>query len=57
MYLFAGGLMLLIQDLALCEEADHATIQPPQHEDQTDATDPHAGLYYNKLFEVCRICE
>ncbi|XP_053405362.1 ral GTPase-activating protein subunit beta-like isoform X3 [Mercenaria mercenaria] len=35
-----GGLMLLIQDLALCEEADHATIQPPQHEEQTD-TDPH----------------
>ena len=36
--------MLLIQDLALCEEADHATIQPPQHDDQTEA-DPHAGLY------------
>lgn len=35
---------MLIQDLALCEEADQATIQPSQHDDHTDAANPHTGL-------------
>jgi len=33
-YQSAGGLMLLVQDLALCEEAEQTTIQP--HHDDTD---------------------
>lgn len=37
----AGGLMLLIQDLALSEVAEQTTIQP-RHEDHSDQ-DPHAG--------------
>ncbi|XP_052767273.1 ral GTPase-activating protein subunit beta-like isoform X2 [Mya arenaria] len=31
-----GGLMLLVQDMALCEEAEQTTVQPPQ--DDTDHT-------------------
>jgi len=39
-YIVSGGLMLLIQDLALSEVAEQTTIQP-RHDEHTD--DAHAG--------------
>ena len=39
-YIVLGGLMLLIQDLALSEVAEQTTIQP-RHDEHTD--DAHAG--------------
>ena len=42
-----GGLMLTVQDLAMCEEAEQATIQP-QHDTSTDS-DIHADTSQTSL--------
>ena len=39
---FSGGLMLMLQDMALCEEADNTTLQP--HHDLPGETNVHQGL-------------
>ena len=38
----SGGLMLMLQDMALCEEADNTTLQP--HHDLPGETNVHQGL-------------
>lgn len=41
----AGGLMLAMQDLALCEEADQTTLQPAHDVPVTVDSDSHMGGY------------
>ncbi|WAR19879.1 RLGPB-like protein, partial [Mya arenaria] len=49
-----GGLMLLVQDMALCEEAEQTTVQPPQDDtDHTVHADSAYGLFGHATSLVC----
>ena len=43
LFIFSGGLMLLVQDLALYEEAEHLAIQPQQQDICLNDSDMSSG--------------